>query len=40
MVMKGEGVGGRDDDDDDEDSKNHGESCSSSYSSDWVLITA
>ena len=39
MVMKGEGVGGGDDDDD-EDSKNHGESCSSSYSSDWVLITA
>ena len=28
------------DDDDNEDSKNHGESCSSSYSSDWVLITA
>ena len=39
MVIKGEGVGGGDDDDD-EDSKNHGESCSSSYSSDWVLITA
>ena len=39
MMIKGEGVGGEDDDDD-EESKNHGESCSSSYSSDWVLITA